>query len=82
MQIVTMLSKEFIILILIANAIAWPLGYLFVRHFLEYLPMRVSPGMETFLLTALVALFFALSTAGFQAAKVALANPIDSLHCE
>lgn len=82
MRIVTMLSKEFIILILIANAIAWPLGYLFVRQILEYLPMRVSPGVETFLLTALVALFFALATAGFQATKAALANPIDSLHCE
>ncbi|MDD5426834.1 MAG: ABC transporter permease [candidate division Zixibacteria bacterium] len=81
-RIVTMLSKEFIVLILIANAIAWPLGHLFISQYLEYLPFRVSVGVETFLLTGLVALFFALVTAGFQAVKAALANPIDSLHCE
>ncbi|MBN1213074.1 MAG: FtsX-like permease family protein, partial [candidate division Zixibacteria bacterium] len=80
--IVRLLSKEFIILIVIANAIAWPLGYMFISQLLQEFPFRVNVGVETFLMTGFIAVLFTLLTAGYQALRAALANPVDSLRCE
>ncbi|MBN1213073.1 MAG: ABC transporter permease [candidate division Zixibacteria bacterium] len=81
-SIVTLLSKEFILLILISNVIAFPFAYLLVDDMLQYYPFKVSIGFGTFVMTGLVAVFFALITAGYQALRAALANPVDSLRCE
>lgn len=80
--IVTMLSREFLVLIAIANAIGWPCAYLLMSQFLAEFPFRVSIGIGTFLLTGLIALALALFSAGFQSVKAAVADPVDSLRCE
>ena len=81
-SIVTLLSKEFIILILISDIIAFPFAYLLVDDMLQYYPFKVGIGFGMFLVTGLIAIFFALLTAGYQALRAALANPVDSLRCE
>jgi putative ABC transport system permease protein len=81
-NIVKLLSWEFIVLIIIANVIAFPFAYLLVDDLLQYYPFRVSIGFGMFLTTGLIAVFFALLTAGYQALRAALANPVDSLRCE
>ena len=80
--IVAMLSKEFVILIAVANVIAWPIGYLAMSEMLKWFPVRVSMGVWSFLSVALIALVFALATTGYQSYRAAAANPIESLHCE
>ncbi len=80
--IVKMLSKEFVILIIIANIIAQPLGYLAMSNMLDWVPFRVEMGVGTFVSVLAVGLLFALGTASFQSIKAALANPIDSLRNE
>ncbi|MCP4685999.1 MAG: hypothetical protein GY867_11240, partial [bacterium] len=80
--IVQMLSKEFIILIIIANVIAQPLGYMAMSDMLSWAPYRVEIGVGTFVVVCASGLFFALATASFQSIRAALANPIDSLRAE
>jgi len=80
--IVSLLTKEFVILIAIANAIAFPFGYLLMTDFLRWFPFRVGMGPGTFLFVGGTAIFFALLTASFQSIRAALANPVDALRCE
>jgi putative ABC transport system permease protein len=80
--IVTLLSKEFIILIGIANLIAWPVAYLLMQSFLQEFPFRIGIGIGTFLLAAGIVICFALFTSGFQAYKAAVADPVKSLRYE
>jgi putative ABC transport system permease protein len=81
-NIVTMLSRELIILIVIANVIACPLALLLANDFLQYHVLRVDIGAGTFIVTALLGILLALLAAGFQAIKAALANPIEALRYE
>ena len=81
-NVVSMLSKEFFILIVIANAIAWPLSFLAMSGFLSEFPFRVNIGLETFLLTGILVIVLAIFSAGFQAYRAAINNPIDSLRYE
>ena len=80
--IVKMLSKEFVILIIIANVIAQPFGFLLMSDILSWSPFKVSIGLGTILTVCGIGLFFALATASFQSIKAALANPVDSLRSE
>ena len=80
--IITLLSKEFIILIGIANIIAWPVAYLLMQGFLQEFPFRIGMGIGTFLLAAVIVICFALFTSGFQAYKAAVADPVKSLRYE
>lgn len=81
-NIVRMLSKEFIILIVISNIIAWPLAFLAMSDFLAEFPLKVDIGIGTFIITGLIALILALLSAGYQAVKAARANPIEAIQYE
>jgi putative ABC transport system permease protein len=77
-----MLSREFLMLIALANLIAWPLAYLGMREFLMEYPFRTSIGIGAFILTGCIAAALALLAAGFQAVKAALTNPVEALRHE
>jgi putative ABC transport system permease protein len=81
-RIVAMLVKEFVLLIVIANAIGLPVAYLLVNDFLSWYPFRVSIGIGSYAFVLAVAVCFAMFTAGFQSVKAGLANPVDSLRRE
>lgn len=80
--ILKLLSREYIVLIIIANLIAWPLGWYFGSEWLSTYPYRTEMGISIFLLTFLGALFIALVTVSFQSTKAAIANPVKSLRNE
>jgi putative ABC transport system permease protein len=80
--IVRLLCREIVILVIIANAAAWPLAYLAIRRWLETFAYRVDIGWTIFALSGLVVLVIALATVIYQSAKAALANPVDSLRYE
>jgi putative ABC transport system permease protein len=80
--VLKLLTREFVILIAIANAIAWPISYLLLQGFLQEFPFRVSLGPGTFLLTGGVAILLAVVSSGFQALRAARANPVESLRHE
>ncbi|MCP4705313.1 MAG: FtsX-like permease family protein [candidate division Zixibacteria bacterium] len=81
-SIIRLLSKEFVILIVISNFIAWPLAYMLTNDILQYFVARIDVGVGTFLFTGITALTLALSTVSYQAYKAARANPVDTLRYE
>jgi putative ABC transport system permease protein len=80
--IVAMLSKDFLKLVLIANAIAWPLGWYGMRLWLQDYAFRGDMGWWVFALAGAATLFIALLTVSFQAVRAAVANPVRSLRRE
>ncbi|MFC1555653.1 ABC transporter permease [candidate division KSB1 bacterium] len=82
MDIVKLLSKDFALLVLIANVIAWPAGYFGMRSWLENFAYRTSLGLEIFIVSGLAALAIAQLTVSIQTIKAARANPIESLRYE
>jgi len=79
-NIVTDISKEFIILVLIANIIAWPLAYYLMNRWLQNFAYRINIGWWILLSAGVLALAIALFTVSYQSIKAALANPVESLH--
>lgn len=80
--IVKLLSKDFVILVLIAFVIASPLAWYFMNRWLQDFAFRVDISWWIFLLAGVLALAIALLTVSFQAIKAALTNPIKSLRTE
>ncbi|UCE68109.1 MAG: hypothetical protein JSU85_14850 [Candidatus Zixiibacteriota bacterium] len=81
-DVLALISKEFMILVVIANVIAWPAAYIIISKFLESYAYRVEIGLEPFLLSGFVALLIAFITISYQVIKSALANPIDAIKYE
>ena len=82
LQIVVMMSAEFIRLVLMAFVIAVPVAYYGMSKWLEGFAYKVSPGWFVFAMAGLVALAIALVTISFESIKSAMGNPIDSLRSE
>ena len=80
--IILLISREFSVLVIIANVIAWPVAWYFMRDWLRDFPIRISLGIHLFLLAALIALFIAMSTVFFQGRRAAHLNPSDALRYE
>ncbi len=81
-NIISLLSGTFLMLVLIASLLAFPVAFWAMNHWLENFPYRVSISWEVFGLAALAALAIALVTVSFQAIKTAIANPVKSLRTE
>lgn len=81
-DIVTMISKDFAKLVLIAAIIAFPVAWYAMDKWLQDFAYRVNIGWWVFLVAGVIALFIALITVGIQAVKAAIANPVKSLRTE
>lgn len=81
-SIAFMVSKEFIMLIVIAILIASPIAWFLGNQWLQGFAYRTSLGWWIFIASGLVALFIALATVSYHAVKAARANPIKSLRTE
>ncbi|MFS8083684.1 MAG: FtsX-like permease family protein, partial [Ginsengibacter sp.] len=81
-SIVTLLSKDFLKLVLVATVIAFPIAWFAMSHWLQGFAYRVHIHWWVFLLSAIIALGVALFTVSFQAIKAAMANPVKSLRTE
>ena len=77
-NIVSMLTKDFIILVCIAIAIAAPLAYWGVHKWLQDFAFRIYIGWTVFVIAGAAAILIALITVSFQAIKAAIANPVKS----
>ena len=81
-SILRLLSREYLLLIAIANFIAWPLAWYLSREWLEGFAYRISPGTGVYLITLIGAVGIALLTVSFQSIKAAWSNPVDTLRAE
>ena len=77
-----MLSKEFVLLIIISCFIAIPIAWYFLHQWLQRYDYRTNISWWIFLVAALGALMITLVTVSFQAIKAAVANPVKSLRNE
>ncbi|MGK6349718.1 ABC transporter permease [Parapedobacter sp. DT-150] len=81
-NIVYLFSKEFIILIAIAFAIATPIAWYYMHQWLQDYAYRIDISWWLFVAGGLVAIIIALATISFQIIKAAIANPVKSLRTE
>jgi len=81
-DIVGLLSRNFLLLIVISSVIAFPFAWWRMNVWLEDFPYRVNISWWVFGIALVAALAIALITVSFQAIKAALANPVKSLRTE
>jgi putative ABC transport system permease protein len=82
MNITTMLSKDFLRLVIIAIVIASPVAWYFMNHWLQDFAYRINIGWYVFLITGAAAVSIAFITISFQSIRAAIANPVESLRTE
>jgi putative ABC transport system permease protein len=81
-NIIRLLTKEFVILIAVANVIAWPVAFWVMKGWLKDYSYRISLSVWVFVGAGLLTLFIALLTVSYQAVRAAFANPADSIKYE
>jgi putative ABC transport system permease protein len=81
-QLWMLLSREFVLLVLIACIIASPLALWLMSDWLQKYDYRISISWWVFVIAGILALVIALITVSSQAIKAALANPVKSLRTE
>lgn len=81
-NILTLLNKDFIKLVAIANVIAFPLAYIIINKWLSSFEYRVTISFIPFALAIIISVLIAILTVSIQSIKVAKANPIDALKYE
>lgn len=77
-----LLSREFVMLVLIACAIASPIAFWLMNNWLEKYDYRISIALWVFAVAGIAALLIAVLTVSSQAIKAAIANPVKSLRTE
>ncbi|HUS00968.1 MAG TPA: ABC transporter permease [Chitinophagaceae bacterium] len=81
-NIMSLLSKTFVRLILIASLVAFPIAWWAMNKWLEDFPYRVNISWWIFVVAGIAALLIALITVSFQAIKAGVTNPVKSLRTE
>jgi putative ABC transport system permease protein len=81
-SITQLLTRHFLILVLLANLIAWPLAWWFVNSRLQGYAYHIKIEWWVFALAGVKSLLIAFFTVSFQAIKAAVANPVKSLRSE
>ncbi|GAB3907429.1 ABC transporter permease [Mucilaginibacter boryungensis] len=81
-RIVIELSKDFLMLVLIAAVIALPIAWYSMNKWLLDFAFRISLSWWIFAMAGVIALIIAFVTISFQSVKAAIANPVKSLRSE
>jgi len=81
-SIVTLLSKDFLKLVMIAAIIAFPVAWFAMHSWLKDFAYRIDIQWWVFVLAGILAALIALITVSFQAIRAANANPVKSLRTE
>lgn len=81
-SILTLLSKEIVILIIISNVMAWPIAGYFMNQWLDSFAYHIVVNWLVYVMAGLSAVAIALLTVSTQTIKAAMANPSDTLRYE
>jgi putative ABC transport system permease protein len=81
-NITSILSMDFLKLVVIAILIATPVAWYLMNQWLQDFAYRISIQWWVFILSGALAILIALMTISFQAIKAAVANPVKSLRTE
>ncbi len=81
-DVVASLSKNFLLMVILAVIIAFPVAYWIMNKWLEDYAYRIEITWWMFALVGFAAIGIALITVSMQAIRAAIANPVDSLRTE
>jgi putative ABC transport system permease protein len=81
-HLVVLLSRDLLLLVGVANLVAWPVAWYAVSAWLEQYPYRAAPGLSIFAGSGIIAVLIALATVSGQALRAAQADPVTALHSE
>jgi putative ABC transport system permease protein len=81
-SIIIQLTKEFLILVAIANIIAWPIANIVMNRWLNEYPYRMELGFEVYFFSGLITFIIALFTIFLHFIKIGRINPIETLKYE
>lgn len=81
-QIVELVMKQFVLLVGIANVLAWPIAWWGMNRFLQNFYYRINIELFTFVLAGVISISIAVLTILFLALKSANANPVEALRYE
>jgi putative ABC transport system permease protein len=82
LNIVSMLSKDFVKLVIIALILATPIAWYGMSNWLQNFHYRIDMPWWSYAIAGILAIVVALGTIGFQSLKAARVNPVDSLRNE
>lgn len=82
MNITSLLSKEFLVLVIIANVIAYPVAWYFADQWLQGFANRIEVSPLLFIITLLIAVAITMVTISFQTVRAAMNDPVRSLRYE
>lgn len=85
-QIVSLLMKEFVILIVLSNLITWPIAYWFTDRWISDFQYRIdllsADNLSIYVFAGLGALIIAMIAVSYKSINAALSNPVKSLRDE
>jgi len=81
-SIVELISKDFLVLVVIAAIIAFPVAWYAMNHWLHNFAYRINIAWWVFVAAGIIAFLIAFATISFQAVKAAISNPVKSLRSE
>ena len=85
-QIVQLLMREFVVLIVVANVIAWPIAFYFLKGWISDFQYRIDllgiDNLLIYLFAGLGALIIAMIAVSYKSISAALSNPVNSLRDE
>jgi len=81
-SILSLLSKEIVVLIIVANLIAWPIAWFLMNKWLDTFAYHIDTNWLIYLLSGIAAILVALITVSTQTVKAAMTNPSNTLRYE
>jgi len=81
-SVIGLLSREFVVLVLLANVVAWPVAYYFMNRWLEGYAYRIGLSWWVFVVSGITVLIMALVSVTVQTLRAASANPVEALRYE
>ncbi|MFC1725494.1 ABC transporter permease, partial [candidate division KSB1 bacterium] len=80
--IISLLSRDFIKLVLVSNIFAWPAAYYTVNKWLQNYAYKTDITIWSFIVSSIIAVIIALLTVIYQSIRAATADPVTSLRQE
>ena len=81
-QVLASINREFVVMVLIANVVIWPLAWYAARKWLENFAYHIELSLWSFLLAAVITGLVALSAVSAHTLRAAIADPVKALRQE
>jgi putative ABC transport system permease protein len=81
-SILRLLSREYVVMIVMSLVVAFPLAFYLMKSWLQNFAYRIDVGWQVFVFAGVISMVLAVLTISFHALKVARSNPINSLRSE